>query len=350
VVAGAVTIRDVALQAGVSVATVSKALRGADRVSDETRARVVAIAERMGWRANNAARSLVTKRSYLLGLVTASITNNFSAQVYEGAESHASEKGYGILLCVTEDDYRKERRALERLRMEVRTDGVIAVPAPAPAGKSAFYSPAVASWPYVLVTRHFPDLASDRVLCDDVQGGAMMTRHLLDLGHRMIAFVYDVRHGNCSHVIGRRQGYINALLSANIEPAPALCVGLDFDAPADSLHPFVEFLKSARATAVFAQNDRTAVTVLQLSRVARIDVPRDLSVVGFGNLNLSELVTPPLTTADYSAREMGSLAARMLIERLERPVPARHQIVMEAKLVRRESDAPPRGCSHPPAP
>ena len=334
-----ITIKDVAQAAGVSVATVSKALRGADRVSNETRERIVAIAARMGWRANNAARSLVTKRSYLLGLVTASITNNFSAQVYEGADSYASEKGYGILLCVTEDDYRKERQALERLRLEVRADGVIAVPAPAPLGKSIFYDPAVAAWPYVFVTRHFSDLASDRVLCDDVKGGAMLTRHLIELGHRRIAFLYDSLHAGCSHVMGRRQGYLAALTEAGIRPDPELMIALDVDAPAELSRALMTQLESKGAPAVFGHVDRTAVRVMQLARAAGIDVPGRLSIVGFGNLNISELVSPPLTTADYAPREMGRLAARILIERLERPSAARHQIVMEPHLVNRSSTA-----------
>lgn len=337
-----ITIKDVALAAGVSVATVSKALRGADRVSGETRKRIAALAARMGFRANNAARSLVTKRSYLLGLVTASITNNFSAQVYEGADSYAAEKGYGILLCVTEDNYRKERQALERLRLEVRADGAIAVPAPAPAGKSIFYEPSVASWPYVFVTRHFPDLTSDRVLCDDLKGGMLLTRHLLDLGHRRIAFVYDSLHAGCSHVLGRRQGYQAALAEAGIKPDPELMIALDVDSPAETSHALMAQLEAKGVTAVFGHVDRTAVRVMQLAREAGIDVPGRLSIVGFGNLNISELVSPPLTTADYAPREMGRLAARILIDRLERPSTARHQIVMEPHLVDRASTAKAR--------
>ncbi|MBK7930959.1 MAG: LacI family DNA-binding transcriptional regulator [Bryobacterales bacterium] len=338
-ISGGITIKDVAQEAGVSVATVSKALRGADRVSEETRKRIVLVAERMGWRANNAARSLVTKRSYLLGLVTASITNNFSAQVYEGADSYASEKGYGILLCVTEDDYRKERQALERLRLEVRADGAIAVPAPAPAGKSIFFEPALAAWPYVFVTRHFSGLASDRVLCDDAKGGAMLTRHLIQLGHRRIAFIFDSLHTGCSHVLGRRQGYLSALAEAGIKPDPDLMIALDVDAPAELSRALMSQLESLGITAVFGHVDRTAVRVMQLARAAGIDVPARLSIVGFGNLNISELVSPPLTTADYAPREMGRLAARILIERLERPSAARHQIVMEPHLVDRASTA-----------
>lgn len=334
-----VTIKDVADAAGVSVGTVSKAMRGSDRVGKETRERISTIAANLGWRVNHVARGLVLRRSYLLGLVASSITNNFCAQIYEGADSYAVERGYGLLLCVTEDDYKKEKQVLERLRHNARADGVIIIPAPAPVRRSPLYDAAFSGWPHVFVSRHLPDLASDRVLCDDVEGGAMVTRHLLDLGHTKIAYVYDSYQATCSHVVARRQGYEHALAQAGIKRDEGNCLAVNFGDDAKVRDALLSMLRRVQPTALFAHNDRIAAKALDVVRRARIQVPEQLSIVGFGNLNISELVTPQLTTVDYSAREMGRLAARILIERLEQQPAGFHQMSMQPRLIRRESDA-----------
>lgn len=332
-----ITIRDVARAAGVTPSTVSKALNGTDRVGQGTRERVCAVAKKLGWHANQMARGLVLRRSHLIGLVVPSITNDFCAQLYQGAESYAVERGYGVLLSVTKEDLRKEKSALERLRRVVQAEGVIALPAPSSPGKSSFHDQALADWPYVLVVRHFPDLQSDRVLCDDVKGGYMATSHLIALGHRTIFFVSDARQSGCSNVKARCTGYRQALGQAGLRLDPACSIDVHIGRPPEAQTALFKALRRRKPTAIFANNDPTAVAILAFLNSAKLKVPDDIALVGFGNLNVSRLVNPQLTTIDYGAEEMGRLAATVLIDRLQGSVTGQHQILLEPHLVSRDS-------------
>ena len=216
------TIADVARLAGVSTATVSKALNGTDRVSPETRDRIRAIAKELNWQASQMARGLVMRRSHLIGLVVSSITNNFCAQLYDGVEGYATERGYSVLLCVTENDPQREASAVRRLTEAARADGIIAIPAPLEEGQSPFYDLRQANQPFVLVSRRFFDLDSDYVICDDPEGGRLVTGHLLELGHRQIAYVFDSSQRACTNVIERRRGYQRALEDAGLAYDPCL--------------------------------------------------------------------------------------------------------------------------------
>lgn len=332
------TIRDVARLVGVSPGTVSKVLNGTDRVSPEVRERVRTVVRQLNWQANQLARGLVLRRTQVIGLLVSSITNDFCAQVYEGAQSYASERGYSLLLCVTEDDPQREAATLKRLTEVVRADGIIAIPAPYEEGKkSPFYDLHAAQVPYVLVSRRFPDLPCDYVICDDAEGGRLATEHLLRLGHRRIAYVFDLRQRACTNVIGRREGYQRALAAYGIGYDPALSAGVDLQRGPEDQAELRNMMEARRPTAIFAHNDRTAVTVLQWLRSAGLRVPADVAVVGFANLNLATIVTPALTTVDYDLREMGRLAAKALLDRQEGKVSEPQQIVLTPRLIVRES-------------
>jgi LacI family transcriptional regulator len=339
-------IFDVAARAGVSVSTVSKALLGSGRISKATRDRVSAAAQELGWKANAVARSLVLGRTHLLGLVVPSISNTFGARVYEGAESLTSEHGYGLLVSVTGDDYKRESAGLQRLRAVVRADGIIASPAPAPPGASSYSTNIGETWPIVLVVRTVEGPDSDFVVCDDRRGGQMATNHLLELGHRRIAFVCDIQLRACSHVNARRAGYRDALESHGIEFDAGLCVGVRPDAGPDKQPALDRLFRSQGPTAVFAHNDRIAQKVLEFLRAKGLDAPAQVALVGFGNLNIGELTTPQITTVDFSMMEVGRLAAQILIDRIEGRSTARHQIIMEPKLIVRASSGGPPASDH----
>lgn len=331
------TITDIARLAGVSPATVSKALNNTDRVSPETRERVRAIAEKFNWHANQLARGLVLRRSHLIGLVVSSITNNFCAQLYDGAERHASERGYNLLLCVTEDDPQREISALKRLTEAAHVDGIVGIPAPVEEEKSPFRELHEANWPYVLVARKFNSLPSDYVVCDDILGGRIATEHLISLGHRRIAYAFDASQGACSNVIDRRSGYREALEAAGMAYDPCLSASVSLGSSPEDQVALRNMIQAQRPTAVFAHNDRTAVAVLDWLRWAQLKVPADVAVVGFGNLNLASIVTPRLTTVEYGISDLGRLAAQAVIDRIEGLATGPRQIAVTPALLVRES-------------
>jgi LacI family transcriptional regulator len=270
-----------------------------------------------------------------------SISNNFCAQVYEGAEVVASEHGYGLLVCVTGEDYKREAAELQRLRSSVRADGIIGVPAPAPPGASSYSSPIGESWPVVLVVRTVPGHNLDSVVCDDLRGGRMVTSHLISLGHRRIAFAFDARQHGCTHVNARKAGYREALEAEGIGFKAGLCVGVAPDAAPDGQTALHRLFDADPPTAVFAHNDRMANKVLEFLRASDRNVPKDVALVGFGNLNLSELTTPQISTVDFGIREIGRQAAQILIDRIEGRSTCRHQITMDPKLIVRASSGDP---------
>jgi DNA-binding LacI/PurR family transcriptional regulator len=331
------TINDIARLAGVSPATVSKALNNTDRVSAETRERVRAIAKKFNWHANQQARGLVLKRSHLIGLVVSSITNNFCAQLYDGAERHASERGYNLLLCVTEDDPQVEVSALRRLTEAAHVDGILAIPAPVEEQKSPFYELHHADWPYVLVARKFLSLTSDYVVCDDALGGRIATEHLIGLGHRRIAYAFDAAQSPCTNVIDRRTGYRQALEAAGLPYEACLSASVSLRASPEDQASLKNMVEAQKPTAIFAHNDRTAMAVLDWLRWAGLEVPGQMAVVGFGNLNLARIVTPPLTSIEYGISTIGKLAAQILIDRIEGVTTDRRQVVVTPSLVVRQS-------------
>ncbi len=334
---GGHTIRDIARTAGVSPATVSKALNGTDRVSAATRERVQAIAKQFNWQPNELARGLVLRRSHLIGLVVSSITNDFCAQLYDGAEAYAAKRGYSLLLCVTDDEPVHEALALKRLTTAVHADGIIAIPVTAKTGRSPFYDLYETQCPFVLVSRHIAELPSDYVICDDIEGGRLATAHLIGLGHTRIAYVFDSGQSECTNVIGRRKGYRNALEAAGIEFDAALSAGVSLRSDPEDQIQLRNMMDARKPTAIFAHNDRTAVAVLQWLKWADLAVPSDVALVGFANLNLARIVTPTLTTVDSGVRETGRLAAKTLIDRVEGKVTEKQQIVLKPQIVVRES-------------
>jgi LacI family transcriptional regulator len=334
---GEQTIHDIARAAGVSPATVSKAFNGTDRISAATRERILAIAKHFNWQPNSLARGLVLRRSHLIGMIVSSITNDFCAQLYDGAESYAARRGYSLLLCVTDNEAAHEVLALRRLTASVHADGIIAIPVTTATGTSPFYDLVAAEYPFVLVSQRITGMPADYVVCNDIEGGRLATAHLIERGHSRIAYVYDVAQAGCTNVVGRREGYQAALKAGGIECDPALSAGVNLRSGPEEQAPLREMMDARKPTAIFAHNDRTAVTVLQWLKWARLAVPSDVALVGFANLNLASIVTPTLTTVDFGVRETGRLAAKALIDKLEGKVTEKQQIVMKPKIVVRES-------------
>jgi LacI family transcriptional regulator len=329
-----VTIGDVAAQAGVSIATVSKVINGRYGVAPATLEKVQAVIDQLGYESSLVARSLRSRRTNVIGIVVADI-EPFSAELLKGAGAAIRERGYELIVYSGsghgKDHSGWERRYISRLGGTL-TDGIILV------------TPTVVDvddgTPVVAVDPHTGPSTLPSVHSDNLAGATSATRHLLELGHRRIGFLAG--RPDLESARQREQGYRQALGAAGIGVDPDLIRVGDYDL-VTSEEPARQLLTlDDRPTAVFAANDLSAMQTLHVARTLGLDVPGDMSVVGFDNIPESALIEPPLTTIDQSIQEMGKQAVQLLIDVIEGHTEGPRQITLPTRLVVRQSSGPPR--------
>ncbi|MGD6740558.1 LacI family DNA-binding transcriptional regulator [Streptomyces sp. BH106] len=308
-----VGIKDVAREAGVSVGTVSNVINRPEAVADATRARVQAAIERLGYVRSESARQLRAGRSRIIGLLVLDMGNPFFVDVARGAERAARDAGLGVMVCNSAQSPAEEAEYLS-LFAEQRVRGVLLTPAEAT-------GPTVEAFrrhdiPFVLVDRVAEGATECSVSVDDVNGGALAVRHLIDAGHRSIAYVSGPRTLN--QVQDRRQGALRALKEAGLPssalrelPTERLDVAAGRDAGARLLG------LTERPTAVFCANDLLALGVLQSLYAAGVRVPDDIAIVGYDDIEFAAAAAVPLTSVRQPAVHMGALAADLLLEEIE---------------------------------
>lgn len=334
--AQSVGIKDVARAAGVSVGTVSNVINRPDAVATETRARVQSAIDRLGYVRSESARQLRAGRSRIMGLLVLDMGNPFFVDVARGAERTARDAGLGVMVCNSAQSAGEEADYLS-LFAEQRVRGVLLTPADATGRNIETFRRH--NIPFVLVDRVAEGTTECSVSVDDVAGGALAVRHLVDAGHRSIAYVSGPPGLN--QVRDRRTGALNALEEAGLGPenlrelpTERLDVAAGRDAGARLLG------LADRPTAVFCANDLLALGVLQAMYAAGVGVPDDLAIVGYDDIEFAAAAAVPLTSVRQPAVTMGTLAAEMLLEETEEDGTKRHEhrrVVLQPELVVRRS-------------
>jgi LacI family transcriptional regulator len=331
----AVRLRDIAEQAGVSVNTVSRALTGKPDINNDTRERVQALAERLGYMPNLLARSLLRGSTRTVGLVVTDCTDPFYAGLIRAVENTLSREGFGLLLATSNEHVDKERQALAMLR-ERRVDGLLFTPVDVAAGHVGDLLKA--ELPIVLLGRRPAGYEGPFVGTDNVAGARLLVRHLLKLGHTRIA--HFSRSDKASSAHERLTGYRRALAEAEITTPGALVRRLAPTVEGGKIGAAWFQQLRPRPTALFTYNDSQAVGAMLGLSQAGILVPDDCSIGGFDNIELSELVRPTLTTVAQPIHEIGRLGAQMLIDRLQHDT-AGSTMLLPPRLMVRESTVPP---------
>jgi LacI family transcriptional regulator len=325
-----VTIRDVAAHAGVSVATVSKVINERYGVSAATLAKVRAVIEELGYEASLVAQSLRNHRTNVIGILVADL-EPFSTELLKGAADAIRGSGFELVVYSaggrTGDPVGWEKRYLSRLSGTL-VDGAVLV-TPAVSLEAVPGTPVVAVDPHTGPS-HLPTIDSD-----NLRGAQLATEHLLDLGHRRIAFLAG--RPDLESASLRKAGYLRALEAAGVPADESLIrVGAyDPEVSAASAHDLLT--GPDRPTAVFAANDISAIATVGAARELGLSVPDDLSVVGFDNVPESALCSPPLTTVDQPIREMGHRAISMLIALINGDEVGRTHVTLDTGLVVRSS-------------
>ncbi|WP_306187215.1 MULTISPECIES: LacI family DNA-binding transcriptional regulator [unclassified Streptomyces] len=338
-----VGIKDVARAAGVSVGTVSNVINRPDTVATETRARVLSAIDRLGYVRSESARQLRAGRSRIMGLLVLDMGNPFFVDVARGAERAAREAGLGVMVCNSAQSVGEEAEYLS-LFAEQRVRGVLLTPTDATGRNIAAFRRH--NIPFVLVDRVAEGASECSVSVDDVAGGALAVRHLVDAGHRSIAYVSGPPGLN--QVRDRRTGALNALREAGLGPdvlrelpTERLDVAAGRDAGARLLG------LADRPTAVFCANDLLALGVLQAMYAAGVGVPDDLAIVGYDDIEFAAAAAVPLTSVRQPAVTMGALAAELLLEETGAREGAagaheHRRVVLQPELVVRSSTLPGR--------
>lgn len=319
--------------AGVHPSTVSRALHRADLpLRPETRRRVLAAVERLEYRPSVIARGLRLQRTRTLGMLVPDITNPFFPPIIRGAEEAARERGYELVLCNTDDMPDRETASLRLLR-ERQADGLLI--ATSRMADATVTSVRRDRFPFVLVNRGSRRAADRSVEVDNDSAARDVVAHLAALGHRRIAHIA----GPLSTTTGaeRAAGYRAAMRERGLEPEVRVVEASAFSEEAGEVAAHA--LLASAPTALFAANDLIALGALRAIRAAGMSVPRDVSVVGVNDIPLAGFIDPPLTTMRVPQREMGAIAARMLIALLEgEPIGDAH-VRLHATLVVRGSTA-----------
>ncbi len=326
------TIRDVAARAGVSKSLVSLVLRDAPHVSDEKRRAVREAIAELGYRPNAVARSLVSKRTGVIGVVISDHHNPFFADVVDGVEEAAARAGYTALLSSGGRSAAKEAMAVEKL-LELRADGIILAGSHLETGRIAAASQLV---PVVLLTRTSRANSLDTVVTNDEEGARMAVEHLVGLGHRRIG---HVDAGRAPGGPARRRGYERAMRAHGLERNVRIARGaFTEEGGAAGTRSLLDGRQAP--TAIFACNDLAALGALTELERRGLEVPGDVSLVGFDNSSLASLGLAGLTTIDQPRGRIGRLGVELLLERFEgRTEPQR--VVVEPSLVVRTTTAPP---------
>lgn len=323
------TIGDVAAQAGVSISTVSRVINDRYGVAATTEARVRSVIDELGYESSLIAQSLRSHRTYVLGILVADL-EPFSTELLKGAARFIRGTGYHLIVYSAgghvEDEIGWERRSLSRLSGTL-TDGSILV------------TPTVVdvpgTVPVVAVDPHLGPTELPTVASSNLKGALSATEYLIELGHRRIGHLGGRPDLESSRL--REQGYRLALDQAGIPFDPDLIrIGAYTSESADQ--PARELLSMDEPpTAIFAANDASAITIIEVARELNMAVPDDLSVIGFDNIPESALADPPLTTIDQSIQEMGREAARLLIGLIEHPNITPDHVTVPTSLVVRQS-------------
>lgn len=333
------TILDVASRAGVSKSTVSNVVRGLTGVSEPTRVRVQAAIDQLGYRPNVLARQLVQRRTNILGVVVGDLANPFFAEMAKSVERHAAARGFTAMFCNTEGDGDAEMAGVETL-LQHRVAGIVFL---AFSGDSRIMQKTLQHQvPVVFVSCSAP--WGDVVSVDDTDGGRVATSHLIEAGHRRVAYV-SIPELEDQSDRARWDGYRDAMQKAGLAPGPRVRWSpTSRKAEVDGIETELidVFQGDERMTAVFAANDFAAISLQEFADSVNLRVPQDISIVGFDDVPMAGLARIGLTTVAQPRDELARLGIATVADRIERRLkgPPRSMMV-DVSLVTRRSTAPP---------
>lgn len=332
-----ITIKDIAIIAKVSPTAVSMAINNRPGVSKKTQKDILQIAKKLKYRPNYIAKSLISKRSYSIGLIVNSIADPFYPELASGIQEKADELGYSLILCNTRRSLEVEKRSIDMLRSK-GVDGLILVTVTV---DDPHIKPLVEErFPFVLINRlslaPFLQNKMDYVVVDNYAGGYLAVEHLYKLGHDRIAIIAGAL--NTSTAIQRTEGARKALLDYGVRQDSTLVVECGYIRQKAYEATKKLISKKNRPTAFFAQDDYMALGVREAVLGAGLRIPEDIAIMGFDNIEMGSLTGVELTTISQNKYEMGVMGVKILIDKIEKTTQGVvNKVVLEAKLIKRKT-------------
>jgi DNA-binding LacI/PurR family transcriptional regulator len=327
-----VTIYDVAKQAGVSISTVSRVINNTGRISEKTRKKVLQVMEELHYQPSIVASALTGKRTRTIGLIIPDVANPFFSEIARKVEDRGRELGFNVLMCNTDNNPDTEEMYLSLLQQK-SVDGIII--GTTTKNYTALNQLLQENFPLALIAQDIPELAINVVRVDDFLGGYQAVSHLVSLGHEKIAIML----GNLSRTSDkyRLQAYRQVMEENGLRYEENWIVYTDYSMK-DGKRAALELLQSSpKPTAVFACFDSLAIGVYQAAKELGLNIPNDLSIVGFDNTILSTIVDPPLTTVAQPIDEMGRQVVDLLIDEIEGNNSTKQRIILPPELIIRHS-------------
>lgn len=340
------TIGDVAKEAGVSIATVSRVINGNYPVKESTRKKVQKVIDEMQFEPNVLARGLINRKSDTIGVVVPSITNLFFPSVVKAIEKTLRRQGYHIYLCDTDADPAKEKSYIKSLTSR-QVDGIIVIDPTIDNMKNGYFEEMNKQLPLIFINGYSKDIKCNFVLGDEEIGATQVMNYLLSIGHEHIALM---RGKNSYSYEVKEKIYIQMMEEHNLQDnIQIINIGEGntehtVNEAMDKAEKFL--LKVPSITAIFACNDIMALGVINACRRMGRLVPEEISIVGFDNIDLSALIEPKLTTVDQNMHKLGTMAAKMLLDIVEENTERKtnqktnseyRKVVVTSTLIKRDS-------------
>lgn len=341
-----VTMRQIAERAQVSIGTVSHVINETAPVRPKLRERVLDAIRSLGYQPSALAQGLRKNRTDMLGMVIPDITNPFFPGVVRGVEDVAYERSFRVILCNADNDPAKEASYVRELR-SYRIAGLLMIPASGADIAGDLRTYASASVPVVCIDRVPEGWKGDAVLVANAEGAYLITRHLLEMGHRRLAVITGPL--KLTNAAQRLKGFRRALAEAGLEINAESIQEARFDTASGYESALRLLRRLPRPTAIFACNDLMALGVLQAARELNLRCPEDLSIAGFDSLEFSNFTDPSLTSVYQPGYQLGATAARLLLQRVDGLRSGPKKILLPTELKKRNSVGPPCACDsdHP---
>lgn len=331
---GQTTIRDIALKLNISISTVSRALRGALDINPATKKAVLEMADKLNYEPNLIAQSLRSNRTNTIGIIVPDVEVHFFSAIVSGIQEIASEANYNVLFCQSNESYETELANIRTL-VSSRVDGLIISLSRETQDVSHLLKLQQRNIPVVLYDRVNDDFKTSKVMVNDVDGAYKAVKHLINTGCSKIAFLAGPEKLSISN--RRIEGYVKALKEAGMNVDQNLiihCQSLKDDAVA-ATEKLLE--RPNMPDAIFCINDPVAFRAIQVIKTKGLNIPEDISVIGFTNDPISSHIEPSLTTVAQPSRKMGTCAAQLILDELQGRLTVPQTITLDTQLILRNS-------------
>lgn len=330
-----INIKKLAKELNLSTSTVSRAFRGNSDISKETKERILHLANELNYEPNHYASNLRERKSRTIAVIVPEIANNFFSQAINGIERVAREKGYHILIYLTDDDYEKEVSFISNLN-NGRVDGIIMSVSGEANDHNYLNRLRRKRIPLVFFDRVYEDIATAKVTTNDYESSFLATKHLIKAGCKRIAYLVVNKKMSIGKM--RMQGYADALAKYEIPYQEDLVVDCSNE-HTSNYEIISNVIKNINPDGIFASVERLAISTYYVCQDLRVKIPEDIKIISFSSLEIAPLLNPSLSTITQPALDMGTKAAKLLFKAIEAgtDLTVNNEVVLKAEIIKRRS-------------